>query len=112
MNKVVLYAIRKSKNSKEFNISKNSIFRKGFPDIESAVNWFVKAHKNVYIWTDLLSQEEKKIFWNKVFSLAPEAETIGEAYRKYTTTCRNCGRTYSMDDQLLIEIDGEPKSIH
>lgn len=89
MNKIVLYAIRKSKNSKEFNTSKNSIFRKDFPDIESAVNWFVKAHKNVYIWADLLSQKEEKIFWNKVFSLAPEAETIGEAYHKYLHLNKN-----------------------
>lgn len=27
-------------------------------------------------------------------------------------TCHNCGRTYSTDDPLLVEIDGEPKSIH
>ena len=26
--------------------------------------------------------------------------------------CRNCGRAYSTDDQLLIEVDGEPKLIH
>lgn len=29
-----------------------------------------------------------------------------------TGTCRNCGRTYSTDDSLLVEIDGEPKPIH
>jgi hypothetical protein len=83
MNTVVLYAIRKSKDPKKFNESSKSIFRKDFPDIESAAKWFAKAHKNVYIWNDLLSQHERKIFWDKVFSLAPEVETIGEGYRKY-----------------------------
>lgn len=26
-------------------------------------------------------------------------------------TCCNCGRSYSTDDKLLVEIDGEPESI-
>lgn len=34
------------------------------------------------------------------------------AHSENASTCRNCGRAYSTDDPLLVEIDGEPKAIH
>lgn len=34
------------------------------------------------------------------------------AHSENVGTCRNCGRSYSTDDPLLVEIDGDPKSIH